>query len=68
MMVKTLPPSSRTSQEDSRGGELSVIEVIAEQSTQKVIKSAEASQQPRHKARVMAGLEPETVLYDPVEI
>jgi predicted unusual protein kinase regulating ubiquinone biosynthesis (AarF/ABC1/UbiB family) len=47
---------------------LSVIEVIAEQSTQKVIKSAEASQQPRHKARVMAGLEPETVLYDPVEI
>ncbi|MFN5591859.1 MAG: ABC1 kinase family protein [Aphanizomenon sp.] len=68
MMVKTLPPSSRTSQEDSRGGELSVIEVIAEQSTQKVIKSAEASRQPRHKARVMAGLEPETVLYDPVEI
>lgn len=68
MMVKTLPPSSRTIQEDSRGGELSVIEVIAEQSTQKVIKSAEASQQPRHKARVMAGLEPETVLYDPVEI
>jgi predicted unusual protein kinase regulating ubiquinone biosynthesis (AarF/ABC1/UbiB family) len=45
-----------------------VIEVIAEQSTQKVIKSAEASRQPRHKARVMAGLEPETVLYDPVEI
>ena len=45
-----------------------MIEVIAEQSTQKVIKSAEASQQPRHKARVMAGLEPETVLYDPVEI
>ncbi|HCQ23562.1 MAG: hypothetical protein AN483_13520 [Aphanizomenon flos-aquae MDT14a] len=68
MMVKTLPPSSRTSQEDSRGGELSVIEVVAEQSTQKVIKSAEASRQPRHKARVMAGLEPETVLYDPVEI
>ena len=68
MMVKTLPPSSRTSQEDSRGGELSVIEVIAEQSTQKVNKSAEASRQPRHKARVMAGLEPETVLYDPVEI
>jgi predicted unusual protein kinase regulating ubiquinone biosynthesis (AarF/ABC1/UbiB family) len=45
-----------------------VIEVVAEQSTQKVIKSAEASRQPRHKARVMAGLEPETVLYDPVEI
>ena len=68
-MVKTLPPSSRTSQEDSRGGELSLIEVVAEQSTQTVaIKSAEAPQQPRHKARVSAGSEPESVLYDPVEI
>ncbi len=67
MMVKTLPPSSRTSQEDSRGGELSVIEVVAEQSTQTVvIKSAQASQQPRH--RVRTGSEPESVLYDPVEI
>ncbi|MBE9249883.1 AarF/ABC1/UbiB kinase family protein [Dolichospermum sp. LEGE 00240] len=67
MMVKTLPPSSRTSQEDSRGGELSVIEVVAEQSTQTVvIKSAQASQQPRH--RVRKGSEPESVLYDPVEI
>ncbi|MTJ29079.1 AarF/ABC1/UbiB kinase family protein [Aphanizomenon sp. UHCC 0183] len=67
MMVKTLPPSSRTSQEDSRGGELSVIEVVAEQSTQTVvIKSAQASQQPRHKVRT--GSEPESVLYDPVEI
>ncbi|MDD1419113.1 AarF/ABC1/UbiB kinase family protein [Dolichospermum sp. ST_sed1] len=69
MMVKTLPPSSRTSQEDSRGGELSLIEVVAEQSTQTVvIKSAEASREPRHKARVSAGSEPESVLYDPVEI
>jgi predicted unusual protein kinase regulating ubiquinone biosynthesis (AarF/ABC1/UbiB family) len=68
-MVKTLPPSSRTSQEDSRGGELSLIEVVAEQSTQTVvIKSAEAPQQPRHKARVRTGSEPESVLYDPVEI
>ena len=68
-MVKTLPPSSRTSQEDSRGGELSLIEVVAEQSTQTVvIKSAEASREPRHKARVSAGSEPESVLYDPVEI
>ncbi len=68
-MVKTLPPSSRISQEDSRGGELSVIEVVAEQSKQTVvIKSAEAPQQPRHKARVRAGSEPESVLYDPVEI
>ena len=68
-MVKTLPPSSRTSQEDSRGGELSVIEVVTEQSTQTVvIKSAEASRKPRHKARVRAGSEPESVLYDPVEI
>ena len=67
MMVKTLPPSSRTSQEDSRGGELSVIEVVAEQSTQTVvIKSAEASPQPRYKVRT--GSEPESVLYDPVEI
>ncbi|MDB9311351.1 AarF/ABC1/UbiB kinase family protein [Aphanizomenon sp. CS-733/32] len=67
MMVKTLPPSSRTSQEDSRGGELSVIEVVTEQSTQTVvIKSAQASQQPRH--RVRKGSEPESVLYDPVEI
>jgi len=69
MMVKTLPPSSRTSQEDSRGGELSVIEVVAEQSTQTVvIKSAAASLQPRHRPRVTTGSEPETVLYDPVEI
>jgi predicted unusual protein kinase regulating ubiquinone biosynthesis (AarF/ABC1/UbiB family) len=69
MMVKTLPPSSRTSQEDSRGGELSVIEVVAEKGTQTlVIKSAEVSKQPRHQARVTAGSEPETVLYDPVEI
>ncbi|BAZ87424.1 ABC1 kinase family protein [Dolichospermum compactum] len=67
MMVKTLPPSSRTSQEDSRGGELSVIEVVTEQSTQTVvIKSAQASQQPRH--RVRTGSEPESVLYDPMEI
>ena len=66
-MVKTLPPSSRTSQEDSRGGELSLIEVVAEQSTQTVvIKSAQAPQQPRH--RVRTGSEPESVLYDPVEI
>ncbi|MDP5017859.1 MAG: AarF/ABC1/UbiB kinase family protein, partial [Dolichospermum sp.] len=69
MMVKTLPPSSRTSQEDSRGGELSVIEVVAEQSTQTlVIKSAAASRLPRHKPRVTTGSEPESVLYDPVEI
>jgi len=67
MMVKTLPPSSRTSQEDSRGGELSVIEVVAEQSTQTVvIKSAQAPEQPRHKIRTES--EPESVLYDPVEI
>ena len=67
MMVKTLPSSSRTSQEDSRGGELSVIEVVAEQNPQTVaIKSAEASPQPRHRVRV--GSEPESVLYDPVEI
>jgi predicted unusual protein kinase regulating ubiquinone biosynthesis (AarF/ABC1/UbiB family) len=65
-MVKTLPPSSRTSQEDSRGGELSVIEVVTEQSKQTVIKSAQAPPQPRH--RVRAGSEPESVLYDPVEI
>jgi predicted unusual protein kinase regulating ubiquinone biosynthesis (AarF/ABC1/UbiB family) len=65
-MVKTLPPSSRTSQEDSRGGELSLIEVVAEQSKQTVIKSAQAPPQPRH--RVRAGSEPESVLYDPVEI
>jgi predicted unusual protein kinase regulating ubiquinone biosynthesis (AarF/ABC1/UbiB family) len=65
-MVKTLPPSSRTSQEDSRGGELSLIEVVEEQSTQTVIKSAQAPQQPRH--RVRTGSEPESVLYDPVEI
>ncbi|MBD2143436.1 AarF/ABC1/UbiB kinase family protein [Anabaena sp. FACHB-1250] len=69
MMVKTLPPSSRTSQEDSRGGELSVIEVIAEKSAETlVIKSAEVSRRPRHKPRVTTGTEPETVLYDPVEI
>lgn len=69
MMVKTLPPSSRTIQEDSRGGELSVIEVIAEKSAETlVIKSAEVSRQPRHKPRVTTGSEPETVLYDPVEI
>ncbi|MBE9220637.1 ABC1 kinase family protein [Dolichospermum flos-aquae] len=69
MMVKTLPPSSRTSQEDSRGGELSVIEVIAEKSAETlVIKSAEVSRRPRHKPRVTTGSEPETVLYDPVEI
>ncbi len=69
MMVKTLPPSSRISQEDSRGGELSVIEVVAEQSTQTlVIKSAETSRVPRHQARVTTGSEPETLLYDPVEI
>lgn len=69
MMVKTLPPSSRTSQEDSRGGELSVIEVVAAQSTETlVIKSAEVSRQPRHRARLTMGSEPETVLYDPVEI
>jgi predicted unusual protein kinase regulating ubiquinone biosynthesis (AarF/ABC1/UbiB family) len=44
-----------------------VIEVVAEQSTQTVvIKSAQASQQPRHKVRT--GSEPESVLYDPVEI
>jgi predicted unusual protein kinase regulating ubiquinone biosynthesis (AarF/ABC1/UbiB family) len=44
-----------------------VIEVVAEQSTQTVvIKSAQASQQPRH--RVRTGSEPESVLYDPVEI
>jgi predicted unusual protein kinase regulating ubiquinone biosynthesis (AarF/ABC1/UbiB family) len=67
MMVKTLPSSSRTSQEDSRGGELSVIEVVAEQNPQTVaIKSAEASPQPRHRVRV--GSEPESMLYDPVEI
>ncbi len=69
MMVKTLPPSSRTSQEDSRGGELSVIEVVAAQSTETlVIKSAEVFRQPRHRARLTMGSEPETVLYDPVEI
>ena len=69
MMVKTLPSSSRTSQEDSRGGELSVIEVIAEKSAETlVIKSAEVSRRPRHKPRVTTGSEPETVLYDPVEI
>ena len=69
MMVKTLPPSSRTSQEDSRGGELSVIEVIAEKSAETLlIKSAEVSRRPRHKPRVTTGSEPETLLYDPVEI
>ncbi|MFM7408758.1 MAG: ABC1 kinase family protein [Cuspidothrix sp.] len=69
MMVKTLPPSSRTSQEDSRGGELSVIEVVGAKSTDAlVIKSAEAPRQPRHRARLTMGSEPDTVLYDPVEI
>ncbi len=69
MIVKTLPPSSRTSQEDSRGGELSVIEVVTAQSTETlVIKSAEVSRQPRHRARLTMGSEPETLLYDPVEI
>ncbi|HLO85732.1 MAG TPA: AarF/ABC1/UbiB kinase family protein [Nostocaceae cyanobacterium] len=60
MMVKTLP-SSQTTLEDSRGGELSVIEVIPEN-----IQSALVVKSPR--LVVGQEVEPETLRYNPLEI
>ncbi|MBD2132357.1 AarF/ABC1/UbiB kinase family protein [Sphaerospermopsis sp. FACHB-1094] len=67
MMVKSLPPSSRSTVEDSRGSELSLIEVIPENSTEVlVINSPKFSA--KHKQTVLAETEPETLRYDPEEI
>ncbi|MFM6037348.1 MAG: ABC1 kinase family protein [Sphaerospermopsis kisseleviana] len=67
MMVKSLPPSSRSTVEDSRGSELSLIEVIPENSTEVlVINSPKFSA--KHKQTVLAENEPETLRYDPEEI
>ncbi|QYX33382.1 ABC1 kinase family protein [Sphaerospermopsis torques-reginae] len=67
MMVKSLPPSSRSTVEDSRGSELSLIEVIPENSTEVlVINSPKFSA--KHKQTVLAEAEPETLRYDPEEI
>ena len=69
MIVKTLPPSSRPIQEDSRNGtnrrgdELDVIDVIPEDGTSLVVRSP--SLLAAQKARTTA--QPET-LYDPVGI
>ncbi|MBE9055417.1 AarF/ABC1/UbiB kinase family protein [Sphaerospermopsis sp. LEGE 08334] len=67
MMVKSLPPSSRSTVEDSRGSELSLIEVIPENSTEVlVINSPKFSA--KHKQTVLSETEPETLRYDPEEI
>jgi predicted unusual protein kinase regulating ubiquinone biosynthesis (AarF/ABC1/UbiB family) len=60
MMVKTLP-SSQTTLEDGRGGELSVIEVIPEN-----VQSALVVKSPR--LVVGQEVEPETLRYNPLEI
>ncbi|MBD2294224.1 AarF/ABC1/UbiB kinase family protein [Anabaena sphaerica FACHB-251] len=67
MMVKSLPPSSRSTAEDSRGSELSLIEVLPENGTGAlVINSPELSE--KHKQTVLVKAEPETLGYDPEEI
>ena len=67
MMVKSLPPSSRSTVEDGRGSELSLIEVIPENSTEVlVINSPKFSA--KHKQTVLSETEPETLRYDPEEI
>ncbi|TAE57650.1 MAG: AarF/ABC1/UbiB kinase family protein [Nostocales cyanobacterium] len=66
-MVKTLPPSSQFTAEDSHGNELSLIEVVPENGTENlVIRSAEPSA--RRRLPVVDGYEPETLRYDPQEI
>ncbi|MBD2139306.1 AarF/ABC1/UbiB kinase family protein [Anabaena sp. FACHB-1237] len=70
-MVKTLPPSSRATLEDTRGGELSVIEVVPDNGTQDLmIKSAKVGRDRNNKHRVLLNTdyEPETLTYDPQEI
>ncbi|WP_083389638.1 AarF/ABC1/UbiB kinase family protein [Trichormus sp. NMC-1] len=69
MIVKTLPPSYRSSPEDSHAGELSVIEVVPENVTQTLVNNSprfSASQQQTILATAKA--EPEMLLYDPEEI
>ena len=71
MIVKTLPPSSRPIQEDSRNGtnrrgELDVIEIVPENGTQDlVVPQTSPSLLAAQKVRITA--QPET-LYDPVSI
>ncbi|WP_353929215.1 AarF/ABC1/UbiB kinase family protein [Okeanomitos corallinicola TIOX110] len=67
MIVKTLPPSSRSTAEDSRGNELSLIEVVPENGAETLVsKSAEPSA--RRKSPLSAATEPESIDYDPQKI
>lgn len=69
MIVKTLPPSYRSSPEDSHAGELSVIEVVPENVTQTLVNnSPKFSASPEQTILATAKAEPEMLLYDPEEI
>jgi predicted unusual protein kinase regulating ubiquinone biosynthesis (AarF/ABC1/UbiB family) len=69
MMVKTLPPGSRSISEDSRGSELSGIEVVPNQNTPALVtNSPKLGVVPRHQSLGSRLAEPETIGYDPVEI
>jgi predicted unusual protein kinase regulating ubiquinone biosynthesis (AarF/ABC1/UbiB family) len=63
-MVKTLPPSEKIAV-DSRGGELSVIEVVP---TKNVVLESPDRTAFAHRVIDTAAVEPETILYDPIEI
>lgn len=66
-MVNSLPPSSQSPAEDSRGSELSLIEVIADDSTKVWVKNS-ARLSLEHQPRVLPAAESQTLGYDPQEI
>ncbi|WP_026104228.1 AarF/ABC1/UbiB kinase family protein [Anabaena sp. PCC 7108] len=69
MIVKTLPPSSRSSPEDSHVGELSVIEVVSKNVTQSLVNnSPRFSASQKQTILVTAKAETEALLYNPEEI
>ncbi|MFM2063065.1 MAG: hypothetical protein RLZZ507_2735 [Cyanobacteriota bacterium] len=68
MMVKSLPPGSRSTAEDSRGSELSLIEVLPEENGTGTLVINSPGLSAKHKQTVLVEAEPETLGYDPEEI
>ncbi|MEA5576331.1 AarF/ABC1/UbiB kinase family protein [Anabaena sp. UHCC 0451] len=67
MMVKSLPSNSQSTAEDSRGSELSLIEVLPESGSPVLVINA-PRQSAKHQPKVLAEAEPLTLGYDPEEI
>ncbi|TAF03069.1 MAG: AarF/ABC1/UbiB kinase family protein, partial [Nostocales cyanobacterium] len=67
MMVKTLPPSSRFTAEDSRGSELSLIEVVPQNGTEALVINL-SKPSIKHQQTVLVEAEPVNLNYDPEEI